>query len=455
MDTIKVQQKALDDDLAAPKNRLKIRKCNQRLSPTLKSNEPTIQLELDALKLTPFYNAFDISADVPEINMKEFWVTITKHHFSLRFKMNGKSHTVNVDNFVDMLKICPKLLGQKFEDPPFEEEILSFIRDLGHTGEIKVLSDVNVNHFHQPWRSFAAIINKCLNGKTTALESLHLLKPTRLTLTCYDTGEKDPKPKPQKKKNDCSSPKTKPTQASKGKRLKTSAKGVKHAKKKQSATKSKGLTVLSEVALTKAEQMKIALKRSKTQQHNSHASGSDNDGDDFVHPKLSTHDEKDKEEAELDPKVHTPSTDDEEIQGANVEGEEMDEEETNEEDEANELYRDVNLNNRVLLYVLVTTIAEPPLLSIATLPSPPNPLITHLQQTPIPTPATVLSYSLQDLPNFGSLFRFDHRLKTLETDFSKLKQTNQFAIAVSSIPGIIDAYLANKMHEAVKTAVPL
>ncbi|GJW96675.1 hypothetical protein Tco_0178483 [Tanacetum coccineum] len=60
---------------------------------------------------------------------------------------------------------------------------------------------------------------------------------------------------------------------------------------------------------------------------------SDNDGDGFVHSKLSTHDEEDKEEEDLDPRVHTPSN-------ANVEGEEMDEEETNEEDEANELYRD-------------------------------------------------------------------------------------------------------------------
>ncbi|GJX81934.1 hypothetical protein Tco_0331415 [Tanacetum coccineum] len=32
---------------------------------------------------------------------------------------------------------------------------------------------------------------------------------------------------------------------------------------------------------------------------------------------------------------------------------------------------------------------------------------------------------------------------------------NHFAEAVSSIPGIVDAYLANKMHEAVKTAVQL
>ncbi|GJZ78360.1 hypothetical protein Tco_0643032, partial [Tanacetum coccineum] len=85
-------------------------------------------------------------------------------------------HTVNVDNFRDMLKICPKLPGQKFKEPPFEEEILPLIRDLGHTGDIKVLYDVNINHMHQPWRSLAAIINKCLSGKTTGLERLCLLR---------------------------------------------------------------------------------------------------------------------------------------------------------------------------------------------------------------------------------------------------------------------------------------
>ncbi|GJW43537.1 hypothetical protein Tco_0072336, partial [Tanacetum coccineum] len=235
---------------------------------------------------------------------------------------------------------------------------------------------------------------------------------------------------------------------------------------------------------------------------------SDNDGDDFVHPKLSTQDQKVR---------HS----DEEIQGANVEEEELDEKEINDEDEANELYRDVNVNlegrdiemtdaqqtnvqttqvikdthviitlvnpegqqlsssvssgfvfnmlnpspdtgidsifnlntkSTSLIDVPVTTIAEPPLLSTITLPPPPTPLITHLQQTPVPTPATVLSSSLQDLPNFGSLFGFDHRLETLEIDFSEFKQTNQFAATISSILGIVDAYLANKMHEAIKTA---
>ncbi|GKC16748.1 hypothetical protein Tco_1013530 [Tanacetum coccineum] len=112
----------------------------------------------------------------------------------------------------------------------------------------------------------------------------------------------------------------------------------------------------------------------------------------------------------------------------------------------------LNTEATSLVDVLVTTIAEH-LIGGNNLPLHSN--ITHLQQTPVPTPATVPSFSLQDLPNFGSLFGFDHRLKTLETGFSEFKQMNQFAKAVSSIPGIVDAYLANKMHEAIKTDVQL
>ncbi|GJU15794.1 hypothetical protein Tco_1143760 [Tanacetum coccineum] len=115
----------------------------------------------------------------------------------------------------------------------------------------------------------------------------------------------------------------------------------------------------------------------------------------------------------------------------------------------------LNTESTSLVDVPVTAIAEPPLLSATTLPPPPIPLITNLQQTPVPIPVTVPISSLQDLPNFGSLFGFDHRLKNLENNFSEFNQTNQFAAVVSSIPGIVDAYLANKMHEAIKTAVQL
>nr|GEU77789.1 hypothetical protein [Tanacetum cinerariifolium] len=54
--------------------------------------------------------------------------------------------------------------------------------------------------------------------------------------------------------------------------------------------------------------------------------------------------------------------------------------------------------------------------------------VTTIQQAP--TPLTIApSTLLQDLPNYGSLIGFDHRLKTLEANFSEFMQTNQFARA--------------------------
>ncbi|GKF95865.1 hypothetical protein Tco_0288600, partial [Tanacetum coccineum] len=46
-------------------------------------------------------------------------------------------------------------------------------------------------------------------------------------------------------------------------------------------------------------------------------------------------------------------------------------------------------------------------------------------------------------------------LKALEDNFSELRQTNQYAEALSSIPSTVEQYLANKMQEAVDVAVQL
>nr|GEZ27519.1 hypothetical protein [Tanacetum cinerariifolium] len=43
-----------------------------------------------------------------------------------------------------MLHICPRLLAQTFDEPPFEEEILAFLRSLGHSGEIRRLTDAMI-----------------------------------------------------------------------------------------------------------------------------------------------------------------------------------------------------------------------------------------------------------------------------------------------------------------------
>nr|GFA49061.1 hypothetical protein [Tanacetum cinerariifolium] len=107
--------------------RLRIGKSNFRLRSDITSKESTLQLVYDVLRLTPFYKAFLVTVDVPEIYMQEFWATATVHHHSIRFKMDNKKHIVNLEYFREMMHICPRLPGQTFDDLPFEEEILAFL----------------------------------------------------------------------------------------------------------------------------------------------------------------------------------------------------------------------------------------------------------------------------------------------------------------------------------------
>nr|GFB61145.1 hypothetical protein [Tanacetum cinerariifolium] len=174
MDMIIDQQVAVDEALVPHAGRLRIGKSNFCYFSFYFSLELTLQLVYDVLRLTPFYKAFLVIADVPEIYMQEFWATATVHHHSIRFKMNNKKGIVNLEYFREMLHICPRLSNQTFDELPFEEEILAFLRYLGHSGEIKKITDVNINKLHQPWRSVVAVIYKCLSGKSTGYDSLRL-----------------------------------------------------------------------------------------------------------------------------------------------------------------------------------------------------------------------------------------------------------------------------------------
>ncbi|GJV74741.1 hypothetical protein Tco_1506325 [Tanacetum coccineum] len=213
MDNTRAQQKALDDELVAPANRLKIGKGNLRLSSNLKSKEPTLQVVLDALKLTPFYKAFEITADVTEIYMQEFWVTVSRHHSSLRFKLNGKSITVR------------KL------------QLLSY--------DTRICLNYQV---------YDAILPQHLTNQAM------LKSEAYMTYHAYAAGEKTLKPKSTKKKADSeSSPKTSTTQLLRKMNQDLLLREVTTCKNECNLHKSKGLTVLSEVALTEAEQMKIGV----------------------------------------------------------------------------------------------------------------------------------------------------------------------------------------------------
>ncbi|GJU02390.1 hypothetical protein Tco_1112728 [Tanacetum coccineum] len=113
MSSITAQQIKLDLQLVPKEKRLEIGKCNGRLTRVMKPREPTFKVVLDALALTPCYSAFLITADVPKVDMHQFWNSVYKHDTFYRFKLDKK-------------------------------------------------------------KTFASLINKGLSGKTTGLDKLHL-----------------------------------------------------------------------------------------------------------------------------------------------------------------------------------------------------------------------------------------------------------------------------------------
>ncbi|GJW22564.1 hypothetical protein Tco_0033186 [Tanacetum coccineum] len=151
---------------------------------------------------------------------------------------------------------------------------------------------------------------------------------------------------------------------------------------------------------------------------------------------------------------HFESTDDEVTQGDNVKGEELNEEEINKEEEVNKLYRDVNVNlerrdtemtdaPQTNVQGFISNILNPKLDSCIDSILNLNTESTSLVDVPVTTNVEIPPSSFED------------RVKALEDDFSEFKQTNLFAKAISSIPGIVDKYLVNQMNEAVKAVVQL
>ncbi|GJX49358.1 hypothetical protein Tco_0276203 [Tanacetum coccineum] len=102
--------------------------------------EETFQVIIDVIKNSTCYKAFTISAEVPEIFLQQFWYTFKK--------------------------------GVDFAELPDDEATLTFLLSLGYKGPLHKHPSMYVDHMHQPWRTLASIINKCLSGKTTSNDRL-------------------------------------------------------------------------------------------------------------------------------------------------------------------------------------------------------------------------------------------------------------------------------------------
>nr|GEW39241.1 hypothetical protein [Tanacetum cinerariifolium] len=132
------------------------------------------QMVIDHIKNSSGFKAFTISADVLEIFMQQLWYSIKKVQGidSYEFLLANKKCVVNAGVFRMILDICPKVEGVNFIDVPDDDTTFSFLIKMGYKGPLYKHTNMFLDHMHQPWRTMAAIINKCLSGKTTSNDKL-------------------------------------------------------------------------------------------------------------------------------------------------------------------------------------------------------------------------------------------------------------------------------------------
>nr|GEV12602.1 hypothetical protein [Tanacetum cinerariifolium] len=423
--------------------------------------------------------------------------------------MKIKKRIANLEYFREMLHICPRLPNQTFDELPFEEEILAFLRYLGHSGEIRKLTDgmyhkKNVDFAYLLWEDFVYQVEHKDAKKRNEMYYPHFFMtkdpsiPRRnkvnwhyvrdgqmftkiklvlrhqntqqfsamlpIELTNEDirnsaaykeyyaiaSGETPPKTKASVRKTQSSFDITMQPLKATSTRLSTSAKGKQPAK----SFKANGLSVLFEVAMTEAEQMKLATKRSLQQTHISQASASGADEGTGIIPGVLDvpTDESDEEiswkssDEDDDDEVDDRSNDDANL-GMNV----GDEEGQDAKDDDEELYRDVNINLEDNSPGGCSSLNYSGLSYIdCTNSSSSNHSYQFLSTTSTNSSNNCSKHFSAGSSEFCSLFRFDRRLKTLEANFSEFVQTNQFFRAVSFLLEIVERYMDQRMNKAVK-----
>nr|GEU49634.1 hypothetical protein [Tanacetum cinerariifolium] len=396
MTSITAHQTKLDLELVPKENRLDIVKCNGRIPHGLKPKEETFQVVLDALALTPCYPAFVITADVPEVYMHQFWNSVYKHHDFYGFKLDKKKR-------------------------------------------FKLTLDM-----HQPWRTFAALINRSLSGKTIALDKLcisraHILWGMYFQKNRHRTSQvarKFKKVSPSKKDSVPLAADEEPIQ--KGKRVKRSAK--------------KSLTT-STTALTEEAQMKEVRKKSLRDFHKSHPSGSGSFADkppsvEKITPTGNDDDDSNDEEGserENDSEEHKSDseqdTDGSELDSESDQQDDDDEVKDDDEDDDNDEVPRIHTSTLLAVSVSVIPEASPVYMNIPQSSQTFNSL--PLQSTPSPLPTTETTNIPLSISDFASVFRFNDRVTVLEKVAAELKNDPLY----TQVTALVDNHLDTRMGE--------
>nr|GEU57548.1 hypothetical protein [Tanacetum cinerariifolium] len=439
MSSITSQQTKLDLELVPKENRLDIGKCNGRIPRGLTPREPTFQVVLDAIALTPYYPTFLITTDVPKVYMYQFWNFVYKHDTFYRFKIDKKKQfklTLEVYR-----AIHPKCLTS-----PAMKESKSYKTYLGYT---------------------TCVVPPKIARKFK--KAFPFEKDSDLVLV-----DEEPVTKGKQVKGSFKKSLTKPAIGIiiKEPHVETKSK----RKQKVDVTLGKGIELIFEVPLTKEAQMKEVKKKSLIDFHKLHPSGSGNDDDNKNNEKelsnkgsekeneseeqesnLEEEEESEDDDQEEEELVHTPSNSDDE-DAANLE--------LKNDDKSEDIpHVDVEIVSPLDVHVhheLPRTQAPTLLKILVSVITKPSPVYTNipqssqtftsliLQTTPTPLPTIATTNPLSKLLDFVSALQFNNRITALEKEVAETKKDPLHTQVTTLIDEHLDTRLGETREEFTK-----
>ncbi|GJY86463.1 hypothetical protein Tco_0500489 [Tanacetum coccineum] len=514
MNTTQAQQKALDDALVAPAGHLEFGKYNMRLKTNIKPQEARFQVVLDALALTPFYRAFLITADVPAIYMQEFWATVSfcpkipgqkfkdlpLEHDILSF-IGNLGHTrdityltdVNVDYlhqpwraFATVINKClsGKETGMdkiflshakktnKISYPRFTKIIIDYFiskdqsisrrnKMFWHTDRDDIMfTSMRCISRHEDTQVYGTILPKELINQ--ALLESNAYK----TYYAFASREKTSKPNSHA--------------SGSGDGVNTQSKVPDKQQQKTSCTYKGTDTIpgVPDVLIYESESAKESWGVSKDEDEDDENNSDDlsdkgdddndgNDGNDCDDDDANDDDKQegddtinDDKETDKDEKMDKDKDDEVTKELYKVSRFEQEEEDahvtltpvldTQKTGADNEIASLMDTTAQHVIAILEITS------SFTTTVPPPHPIFNPLQQEATLTHTPTTSETTTSLPallDFDSIFKFNERVTNLEKDLSEMKQVDQYAQTLSSIPAIVDRYMDNKLGEAINKAI--
>nr|GEZ50464.1 hypothetical protein [Tanacetum cinerariifolium] len=86
-----------------------------------------------------------------------------------------------------MLQIRLRIPNQQFDELPFEEEILTFLKELGYSGEIKMITDKNIDFAYLLWEDF---VYRVEHKDAKKSNEMYYPRFTKVTINFFMTKDK-------------------------------------------------------------------------------------------------------------------------------------------------------------------------------------------------------------------------------------------------------------------------